>query len=194
MARFTEDVRVVNRLSGRVHQWELCDHMTYRLVDTDTSEVVTVAPGFVTDFASVPQPLWWWAAPWGRHGRAAIVHDYLYQLGSVTDPLAGALRRPSKAEADRIFRQAMGVLDVVILSRSRWRRLGPLFQVRLALAAVKRWLMWSAVALFGHWAYKRQRDVGGAPPVEHEMLVGVVELMQAMAPAAEPLEAPTTPR
>ena len=183
MARFSEDVTVVNRLSGRVHEWEMCEPLTYRLVDAVGSEVVTVAPGFATDFASVPRPFWFWVAPWGRHGRAAIVHDHLYQLGSVTDPDAGTLRRPSKRESDRIFREAMGVLDWIILSRSRfWGRLPrALLRVRLAFAAVRRWIIWAAVALFAHRAYKRQQAVGGAPAREHEMLVGVEQLLAAEA-------------
>src|ERR671919_176585 len=140
MTRFTEAVTVVNRLSGRVHQWELCEPMSYQLADADDCEVVNVATRFKTDFASVPRPFWFWLAPWGRHGRAAIVHDFLYQLGAVTNPVAPVatrLRRPPKQEADRIFRQAMGVLDEVILTKSRlWGgALKPLVRVRLALAA-----------------------------------------------------------
>jgi Protein of unknown function (DUF1353) len=173
MARFTEDVKVVNHLSGRVHRWELCDPMTYRLVDTDASEVVTVPPNFVTDFASVPRPFWFVISPWGRHGRAAIVHDFLYQLGGVTDPAAGTMRRPPKAEADRIFRQAMGVLDEVILGKKRFGHL------RLALAWPRRWVMWAAVAVFGHWAYKKEQSKGTAPPLEHEMLEDVVAQVRA---------------
>ena len=173
MARFTEDVEVVNHLSGRVHQWELCVPMTYRLVDTDGSEVVTAPPKFMTDFASVPRPFWFWISPWGRHGRAAIVHDFLYQLGGVTDPAAGTMRRPPKAEADRIFRQAMAVLDEVILSKR------PLPRFRRALAVPRRWLMWAAVALFGHWAYKKEQSKGTAPPLEHEMLEDVVRQVRA---------------
>ena len=180
MARFTEDLKVVNHLSGRVHQWELCDPMVYRLVDVDDSAHVTVAPGFKTDFASVPRPFWFWIAPWGRHGRAAIIHDFLYQLGAVTEPVAPSLRRPSKQEADRIFRQAMAVLDEVILSNSTfWRRWPVVLRCRLALAAPRRWVIWAAVALFGHWAYKREQAKGGAPPLEHQMLEGVAEYLRA---------------
>lgn len=178
MAQFTEDVTVTNRLGGRVHQWELCEPVTYRIVDRDDSEVVTAPPGFTTDFASVPRPVWFWIAPWGRHGRAAILHDFMYQLGAVTDPVARTLRRPSKREADRVFRQAMAVLDRVILGRSRlWRRLPrPLFEIRLGFAAIRRWVMWLAVAVFGHWAYRKQQDKGSAPPLEHEMLEAVAGL------------------
>jgi hypothetical protein len=178
MAHFTEDVTVVNHLSGRVHQWEMCEPMTYRLVDADDAEFVTVPPAFKTDFASVPRPFWFWLAPWGRHGRAAIVHDFLYQLGAVTNPVAPVatrLRRPPKQEADRIFRQAMGVLDEAILTKSRlWDgKLKPLAGVRLALAVPRRWLMWAAVAAFGHRAYKKEQAKGSAPPLEHRMLASI---------------------
>jgi hypothetical protein len=167
VAWFTEDVTVVNHLSGRVHAWELCEPMTFRLVDADDAEVVTVPPKFVTDFASVPRPFWFVISPWGRHGRAAIVHDFLYQLGGVTHPAAGTMRRPSKTESDRLFRKAMGALDQLILGKKRVARL------RLALAWPRRWVMWTAVALFGHRAYKREQSKGTAPPLEHEMLEDV---------------------
>ena len=185
MARFTKDVTVVNHISGRVHEWEMCEPMIYRLVDLDDAEFVTVTPKFRTDFASVPRPFWFFIAPWGRHGRAAIVHDFLYRLGSITNPLEPVdkrLRRPPKREADRIFRQAMAVLDEVILTNSKlWNRrlLKPFLRVRLALAAPRRWLMWAAVAGFGFSAYKKETVRGDAPLLEHEMLTDVAELVAA---------------
>lgn len=175
MAQFTEDVTVVNRLSGRVFEWELCEPVSYRIVDTADSEVVNVPPGFATDFASVPRPFWAIISPWGRHGRAAIVHDFLYQLGGVTDVGARSMRRPSKREADRIFRQAMEVLDRVILGRGNH----PGF--RVWLAGWRRWTMWAAVAVFGFRAYKRQQEKGTAPPLEHAMLVEVEKLLAGTA-------------
>lgn len=178
MARFTEDVTVVNQLSGRVNEWVLCEPVTYRLVDTPDSEVVNVPPEFATDFASVPRPFWAIISPWGRHGRAAIVHDFLYQLGGVTDVAAQAMRRPSKREADRIFRQAMRVLDDVILGRSRFAG------ARIWLAGWRRWTMWAAVAAFGFGAYRRQQTKGTAPPLEHAMLVQVEELLATGSPDA----------
>jgi hypothetical protein len=179
MGNFTEDVKVVNRLSGKVHQWELCEPVRYSLPQPD-GEIIHVPPLFKTDFASVPRPLWFWVAPWGRHGRAAILHDFLYQHGSVIDS-TGTMRRPSKREADRIFREAMAVLDTVILTNSElWRRFpAPVVSTRLAVAAPRRWLMWAAVATFGFRAYKRQQDKGSAPALEHQMLVDVAALIAA---------------
>lgn len=179
MARFTEDVTVVNHLSGRVHEWTLCQPLNYRLFDRADSEVVNVPTGLVTDFASVPRPFWFWVAPWGRHGRAAVVHDHLYRLGAVTDPIAGTMRRPSKRETDRIFRQAIAVLDRTILSRSKfWQKFPkPIVEVRIAIAGFRRWLMWAAVAAFGGRAYKKEQAKGDAPALEQEMLEAVVQMM-----------------
>jgi len=39
---------------------------------------VDVPKGFVTDLASIPQPLWSVLPPTGRYAYAAIAHDYLY--------------------------------------------------------------------------------------------------------------------
>jgi hypothetical protein len=181
MARITEALTVVNHLSGRVHDWELVEPMTYRLVQPDEGEVVTVPPGFRTDFASIPRPFWSVIAPWGRHGRAAVIHDFLYQLGAVTDPTRATLRRPSKREADRIFREAMVVLDHAVLRRSERRRRisAPLLRLRFAAAATRRWLLWGAVALFGHWAYAREQRRGTAPALEHAMLEDVATMLRA---------------
>lgn len=63
--------------------------------------MITVRPGFVTDFVSVP----WFARPFiptmGRAAKAAVLHDWLLEM---TD-------RP-KPECDEIFHEALGVLDV----------------------------------------------------------------------------------
>lgn len=43
-----------------------------------TSEEFSVPAGFVTDYASVPQPLQWVVPKIGPHSVPAVVHDYLY--------------------------------------------------------------------------------------------------------------------
>ncbi|MDQ3642483.1 MAG: DUF1353 domain-containing protein [Actinomycetota bacterium] len=68
---------------------------------------VRVPRGMVSDFASVPRPVWWFAAPWGTHGHAAVIHDAGYYL---------QLR--SRPEYDRIFLEAMEVLKVGKLKRT----------------------------------------------------------------------------
>ena len=81
-------------------------------------ETFVVPTDFDTNFASVPRPLWWLVPRYGRHTKAAVIHDWLWD-----EARAG---RFSKADADGIFRRAM-------------RELGVGF--------VRRWMMWAAVRL-----------------------------------------------
>lgn len=61
-----------------------------------------VPAGFVTDLASVPHWLWSFLQPTGRYTKAAILHDWLIRSDSGV----------SRADADRIFYDAMMVLGV----------------------------------------------------------------------------------
>jgi hypothetical protein len=164
VSSFTEDVDVRNQLSPRTHDWTLLQPFSYYLGEPD-GPTIQVQAGFTTDFASVPRALWWFAGPWGRHGRAAIVHDWLYQRGTIdptpqSDPGSG--RRPDRAEADQIFLEAMEVLDRVILERQWWGRHTRLLDVRLRVAAPKRRIMWAAVRVFGVRAYLERQSEGQA--------------------------------
>lgn len=71
-----------------------------------SGDSVAVPRGMVSDFASVPRPIWWFAAPWGRHGHAAVIHDAGYYL-----------QDRSRREYDQIFLEAMEVLEVGRLKR-----------------------------------------------------------------------------
>ena len=72
-------------------------------------------PDFVTDLTSVPQLLTWLVPKSGKHLPAALVHDGLVDETSI-----------DRFEADRIFRDAMGDLDV---------------------GFIRRWIMWTAVSI-----------------------------------------------
>lgn len=63
-----------------------------------TERLFVVPAGFKTDLASTPRLLWPIIPPFGRHTKAAVVHDYLYATAKV----------PRK-RADRILYEA--VLD-----------------------------------------------------------------------------------
>jgi hypothetical protein len=64
---------------------------------------IEVPAGFVTDFASIPRPLWAVIPPRGKYNRPAIVHDKLYQDAPI-DPITG--ERCTQARADYILREA----------------------------------------------------------------------------------------
>jgi hypothetical protein len=58
-------------------QWVVFEDVRYRL--GQSAYVIVVPRGFVTDFASIPQPFWGLGlSPNGRYSKAAIIHDYLY--------------------------------------------------------------------------------------------------------------------
>ena len=57
--------------------WMLVEPVEYSIGNSGV--IIVVPKGFVTDFASIPQPLWSFGlSPYGRFSKAAIVHDYLY--------------------------------------------------------------------------------------------------------------------
>ncbi len=86
--------------------WVLFRDLDYRLGQTDVT--ITVPKGFVTDFASIPQPFWATGlSPNGKYSKAAIVHDYLYWT-------QGCTRR----QADNILMIAMKESDVDVTTRA----------------------------------------------------------------------------
>lgn len=87
--------------------WVINSHgFGYEVGHLGSGDLVSVPLGFMTDFASIPRAFRWWLGPWGRHGRAAVIHDYLYWTQTRT-----------RREADFIFREAMCVHHVGWLSR-----------------------------------------------------------------------------
>ena len=65
-----------------------------------------IPAGFVTDGASVPRGLWNLFPPFGKYNKAALLHDWLYQFGTMT-----------RAQADRAFLEAMKELGVGFVTR-----------------------------------------------------------------------------
>ena len=63
--------------------WMLVESVDYSIGNSGV--IISVPKGFVTDFASIPQPLWSFGlSPYGRFSKAAIVHDYLYWMQNCT--------------------------------------------------------------------------------------------------------------
>jgi hypothetical protein len=89
----------------------------YHVGTYPSADVITVPTGFETDFCSIPRLLMPFFPILGRAAKAAVVHDWLIVQG----------KRPRR-EADGVFREAMGVLDVPPL---------------------RRWLMWAGVRIWG---------------------------------------------
>ena len=97
---------------------------------TASGETITIPEGTRTDYASVPKALHAVLPPTGRYTYPAVLHDYLYRTGRVT-----------RAEADKLFLESMGVSRV---------------------SPQRRWIMWAGVRL-GGWAPWRRYRRGSAP-------------------------------
>ena len=105
MSRFTNILVVSPLADGK--SWYLRESFGYSVGSENSEDLIDVPLGFMTDFASVPRPLWWIFPRWGRYGNAAVIHDYLYWI-----------RIRSRKESDNIFLEAMRVLQVGFVTRT----------------------------------------------------------------------------
>lgn len=98
----------INKLILAPHEdgrtWVLVKPLFFVL---NEEESYTVPKGFRTDLASVPRPLWSVFPRWGKYGRAAVLHDYLYETKKV-----------SKKQADKLFLKAMECDKVPLWKRT----------------------------------------------------------------------------
>jgi hypothetical protein len=111
---------------------------------TFDEENVTVPAGYCSEFASIPRVFWSFGfTPLGRHQRAALLHDWLYNShrlllrAQATDDfstLPDGIWPMSRRDADLAFRRQMQRDGV------GWR---------------SRWVMYLAVRLFGRAGWYR---------------------------------------
>jgi hypothetical protein len=103
MSEFTTPLRI-EYIDGI--NWKLMEPFSYWTELTDIKTTIITPSAFITDFASIPRVFWPIAHPTGKHGKAAVIHDLLYQHHLV-----------SRLLADKIFLEGMEVLGV-----EAWRR------------------------------------------------------------------------
>ena len=135
MSSFTD--RLIVSPNDNFSSWTIVERFRYWLVRLHVGDVITVAEGSTTDFASIPRILWSLLSPYGLYGKAAVIHDYLYRLGGVVnvaeDGMPLRMRKFSRSECDQIFYEAMECLGVGWFTRH---------------------IMWIGVRVGGYWAYK----------------------------------------
>lgn len=90
--------------------WRVDNDFYYYVGDPSDCIYVYVKAGFRTDGASVPRPFWALIPPWGSHGNAAIVHDYLCETKTIHEH--GAPKKIDNKRIDKIFMAAMKVSGV----------------------------------------------------------------------------------
>ena len=74
-----EDILEVSPL-GDGKNWILRGgfYYVYRNIKEGRDYKIEVPLKFMTDYASIPWLFWWFDRPWGNHGMAAVIHDWLY--------------------------------------------------------------------------------------------------------------------
>lgn len=77
---------LVERIAPR--RYRLVVDLVWRVEHPGYSECCTVPAGYVTDFASVPRPLWPIWPPDDRYTEAAVLHDWLISEGVTWRPSA----------------------------------------------------------------------------------------------------------
>lgn len=107
-------------------EWELVEPLDY--LHEPSGRYIIAPAGFQMDLASIPRVVRPLIPVHGLYTRAAVIHDWLY--ANKGDVPAGNF---SRAEADRVFLDAMGELGV------GW------FKRRAMYAAVRTggWLAWN---------------------------------------------------
>lgn len=109
MSSFTTQLRV-DPFDDNMRRWILREEFDYVIGDLDGDEMVSVPVGFITDFATVPRIFWGILPPFGRYGKAAVVHDYLCTYKIIKTKTGE--RKCTRLEGDKIFLEAMGVSKV----------------------------------------------------------------------------------
>ena len=98
----------VEALGPDYRTWMVFDTFEYRLGSPDGPEYVRIEKGFITDFASIPRPLWWlWPPSQGPYLAAALIHDCMYKTGYVLNIDTGEKRFIERSEADDAMKEVM---------------------------------------------------------------------------------------
>jgi hypothetical protein len=124
---FTSELTITH-LSGNDRHgwrlWRLAEPLIYEVGGRGSGRVIVVSKDFITDGPSIPQILWWILPVWASWSRAGVIHDYLCCRIAANNPHPEA---PTRADADRIFFEALKALNV------GWvQRCAPYLGVRLA--------------------------------------------------------------
>jgi hypothetical protein len=98
-----------NDTHGRCRLWRLAEPLIYEVGGRGSGRVIVVWKGFITDGPSIPQFLCPILPVWASWSRAGVIHDCLCVLIAANTPHPEA---PTRADADRIFLEAMEHLNV----------------------------------------------------------------------------------
>ena len=95
------------RLGWRL--WRLAEPLVYEVGGRRSGRAIVVWKGFITDGPSIPRLMWSILPVWASWSRAGVIHDCLCYLLAINNPHPEA---PTRADADRIFLEALEALNV----------------------------------------------------------------------------------
>lgn len=90
--------------------WQLKEEFEFYVGAKENEEYICVPHDFITDLASVPKILWNIYPPFGLYGKAAVLHDFLYQT-------LGIDGKYTRTQCDAMFLDGMKALKVGWLNR-----------------------------------------------------------------------------
>jgi hypothetical protein len=127
----------ITHLSGKGKDcwrlWRLAEPLIYEVGGSGSGRVILVPKNFITDGPSIPQFMWWILPVWANWSRAGVIHDYLCWRIAINNPHPEA---PTRADADRVFFEALKALDVGGVQRYAFYlavRLAARFNVRTTM-------------------------------------------------------------
>lgn len=110
MSSFTSKLKV-RRVGDRM--WVVTEPFRYYIGKEDSNYWIDIPLGYQTDLASIPKAFYWlFKNDDPMYAQAAVIHDWLCERRLTTLAVAGGYccKPVSRAEADDIFLEAMGVL------------------------------------------------------------------------------------
>ena len=156
MSSFTTPLIVSPMPDGR--RWKLFKEFTYHIGSKCSNNYIHVPAGFVTDFASIPWVLWSWFPYWGKYGKAAVLHDWLYlnretssnrvKCKTCNEVFSGGDTNKHKEETGH------NVWELLLLRRWTRKEADLIFYEAMLVGGTKPWkakVMYLAVRTFG-WA------------------------------------------
>ena len=105
MSSFTRPLIVTQYDPLRYH-WLVLEEFIFHVGNYPSENQIHVPRGFITDGASIPRPFTGIFNRWDKHGKSAVIHDWLYATKSHT-----------RKEADDIFLEGMEVMSVNSMAR-----------------------------------------------------------------------------
>ena len=115
MARILDDLELIaKKRSGS--EWELAEPLFYHVGNSESSEVIVIPAGFVTDGASTPFGIRNLLPKDGTYTPAACIHDALYRYKGILPFgwFSGLPKEYNRKCCDEIFAEAMNVLSVPV--------------------------------------------------------------------------------